>query len=375
MALTGKLTEDSVLFEKRAIEELYNKSYYGRPKGDILEVSLTESAYLFYMGKIKVEFKGKEIDFKGFFLKASSLLKNFELYYVVYKDLRERGYYVQPGVTGFRVYPRGGHPGKTPAEFFVYVTSERIPLLLSKLRKHLETVENLKKRLVLAIVDEESDITYYEVKKTIPTGTYELRLGKNLSTASLLEDRVMVWDKDVSLALQKDFFGKPVDEGILQLSLVESCYLLKKGILEIENRNKEILDFDSFSKSASAIESDFMTKYAVYEKLRNDGLVPKTGFKFGTHFRVYEKIDDMTKLPRSPEEQTPVKQGIEQKKSNDLIKIPHSNYLVHAIEHDHVFSLQQLSRAVRLANSVRKEMIFGSVDSHVDFFIIGRMRL
>jgi len=31
---------------------------------------------------------------------------------------------------------------------------------------HLETVLNLKKRLVLAIVDEESDITYYEVKNT-----------------------------------------------------------------------------------------------------------------------------------------------------------------------------------------------------------------
>jgi len=76
----------------------------------------------------------------------------------------------------------------------------------------------------------------------------------------------------------------------------------------------------------------------------------KTGFKFGTHFRVYKKIEDMAKLP-------------------------HSDYLIHAIEHDHIFSLQQLSRAVRLANSVRKDMIYGAVDSHVQFFIVGRMRL
>jgi tRNA-intron endonuclease len=351
MTFIGKLTGDSVLLEKNAIEELYNKSYYGRPKGDTLEISLAESTFLIYMKKIKVEFEGKEIDFKDFFLKASSLLKNFELFYIVYKDLRERGYYVQPGVTGFRVYPRGGHPGKTPAEFFVFVTSERIPLLLSQLRTHLETIGNLKKRLVLAIVDEESDITYYEVKKTTPTGTYELRLRKGLSKASLLEDRVMVWDPDASLALQKDgFFGKPMDEGHLQLSLIESCYLLKKGILEIENRDKVALDFDQFSKTASNIESNFMIKYTVYEKLRNNGLVPKTGFKFGTHFRVYKEIDVLKKLP-------------------------HSDYLVHTIEQDHVFSLQQLSRAVRLANSVRKEMIYGTVDSQVDFFIIGRMRL
>ena len=351
MTLKGKLTGDIVILEKQAIEELYKKSYYGRPKGDILEVSLVESAFLIYMKKIRIEIEGKEIGFEDFFLKASSLLRNFELLYIVYKDLRERGYYVQPGVTGFRVYPRGGHPGKKPAEFFVFVTSERIPLLLSQLILHLGTVENLKKRLVVAIVDEESDITYYEVKRTAPNGTYELRLGKKLSTASLLEDRVMVWNYDASAALQKDgFFGKPMDEGHLQLSLIESCYLLKKGILEIENREHVILDFDLFSKIASRIESDFMIKYTVYEELRNKGLIPKTGFKFGTHFRVYKEIDDM-------------------------IKLPHSDYLVHAIEHDHIFSLQQLSRAVRLANSVRKEMIYGTVDSLVDFITIGRMRL
>ncbi len=351
MTLKGKLTIDSVLLEEQAIEELHNKSYYGRLKGDTLEISLPEGAFLIYMKKIGVEFEGKEIGFEEFFLKASSRLKNFELLYIVYKDLRERGYYIQPGVTGFRVYPRGGHPGKTPAEFFVFVTSERIPLLLSQLRLHLETVENLKKRLVVAIVDEESDITYYEVKKAAPSGNYESGLRKGLSKASLLEDRVMVWDQDASLVLQKDgFFGKPMDEGHLQLSLIESCYLLKKDILEIENRNHELLNFKMFVKAASSIESNFMIKYAVYEKLRNNGLVPKTGFKFGTHFRVYKKIEDN-------------------------IKLPHSDYLVHAIEHDHVFSLQQLSRAVRLANSVRKEMIYGIVDSEVDFINIGRMRL
>lgn len=348
MTLSGKLTENEVMLGKQAIEELYNTSFYGRPRGDKLEVSLPESAYLIYLGKITVEVGEKELDFKQFFLKASNILKNFELLYIVYKDLRERGYYVQPGVTGFRVYPRGGHPGKTPAEFFVLVTSERVPLLLSDLKKHLETVENLKKRLVLAIVDEESDITYYEVKKTIPSGSYELKMDKLLSTASLLEDRVMVWDSEVSSLLYKGgFFGKPMDEGHLQLSLVESCYLLNKGILKIEKRNHERLDFAEFSRLASKVEADFMIKYAVYEMLRDCGLVPKTGFKFGTHFRVYKDFETLSELS-------------------------HSDYLVHSIEHDHVFSLQQLSRAVRLANSVRKEMMYSD---GTDFFVIGRMRL
>ncbi len=351
MTLYGKLIGDKVIAGKQAIEELYLTSFYGRPRGDALELSLVESAYLLYMGKIIVEFEGNELDFKQFFLRASSIIKNFELLYIVYKDLRERGYYVQPSVTGFRVYPRGGHPGKTPAEFFVLVTSERIPLPLSDLKTQLDTVENLRKRLILAIVDEESDITYYEAKRTVLSGSFKLELDSPLSVASLLEDRVMVWDPDASYLLHNHgFFGRPMDEGHLQLSLVESCYLLNKGILEIEQRNHERLDFTTFLRIASKIESDFMIKYKTYEKLRDSGLVPKTGFKFGAHFRVYRDIKDISHLP-------------------------HSDYLIHAIAHDHIFSLQQVSRAVRLANSVRKEMIYAIADAQVGFFIIGRMRL
>ncbi len=351
MTLSGNLTGNIVILDRQGVEELHNTSFYGRPRGDALELSLPESAYLIYTGKIAVKFEGKELDFKQFFIKASSLINNFELLYIVYKDLKERGYHVQPSVTGFRVYPRGGRPGKTPAEFFVLVTSERRPLPLSDLKMHLDTVDNLKKRLVLAIVDEESDITFYEVKRTVLSGSCKLKLDSALSVASLLEDRVMVWDPKISHLLHDEgFFGKLVDEGHLQLSLVESCYLLERKVLAIEDRNLEKLDSAGFSGIASRIESDFMIKYRAYEELRNSGLIPKTGFKFGTHFRVYKEFENIAALS-------------------------HSDYLIHAISHDHVFTLQQLSRAVRLANSVRKEMVYAVPDAQVDFFIVGRMRL
>lgn len=350
MAFSGKLNEHVIIDDKEAIEELHNRSFYGILKNNVLKLSFPESAYLIYSGKIRVESEGKGLDFKKFFLKASSRVKNFELFYIVYKDLRERGYYVQPTETDFRVYPRGGHPGKKNTEFLVRVASERIPFPLSDLKESLETAENLKKRLVLAIVDEESDITYYEVKKIIPSGSFELKINTSHAKASLLEDRCMVWDSDASHLLHEGgFFGKMMDEGHLQLSLIESGYLLKRGILEIERNNKG-LDFVEFSGLASAIESDFMVKYKVYEELRNMGLVPKTGFKFGTHFRAYKNFETLS-------------------------GITHSDYLVHAIEHDHVFSLQHLSRSVRLAVQVRKEMIYAAVDSRVDFFTVGRLRL
>jgi len=39
-------------------------------------------------------------------------------------------------------------------------------------------------------------------------------------------------------------------------------------------------------------------------------------------------------------------------------KVPHSDYLVHTLPADHIFLPPVLSRAVRLAHSVRKQMIF-----------------
>ncbi len=348
MTLSGELKGTVVITGKQGIEELHRTSFYGRPRGDILELSLAECAYLIYMKKINVQCDGEELDFEKFFIRASNIVKNFELFYIVYKDLRGRGYYVQPSDIGFRVYPRGGHPGKGPAQFLVFVTSERIPLLLSVLKKHLDNSDNKKKRLILAIVDEESDITHYEVRKITPSGSSVLRPTTLHSNVTLLEDRCMVWEFDESNMLHNEgFFGKPMDEGHLQLSLVESCYLLNKGVMKIEKRNHEKLDFTEFSDIATSIESDFMIKYKVYEKLRNSGLVPKTGFKFGTHFRVY--------------------------KSFDLTS--HSDYLVHAISHDHIFSLQQVSHAVRLANSVKKEMIYAIVSDRIDFIVLGRVRL
>jgi tRNA-intron endonuclease len=157
----------------------------------------------------------------------------------------------------------------------------------------------------------------------------------------------MVWDAETSAFLHKEgFFGRLMDEGNLQLSLVESCYLLNRGVLEIQ-KNRDNMDVAGFSGIACNIESDFMIKYTVYEQLRDSGLVPKTGFKFGTHFRVYDDFESVSSLS-------------------------HSVYLVHAVERNHVFSLQRLSRAVRLANSVRKEMIYGD---GTGFFVIGRVRL
>ncbi|MBP1909926.1 tRNA-intron lyase [Methanolobus bombayensis] len=352
--MIGKLVKEKVKSGKQAINELYNTGYYGRPKGDVLELTLVEAAYLLYKNKLEISLDEKTLEFEEFFTEASKRQQFFELKYIVYKDLRERGYYVQPSVTDFRVYPRGGHPGKTQAKMFVYVRSERVPMLLKDLLSQHNAALNVRKQMILAIVDEESDITYYEVKRLDIKGNMDEALSlAQPAPVTMLEDRVLVWDEGTSkLLYENGFYGKPLDNERLQLSLVESAYLLDKGIIEIKDSNNRIIpDISAFSEIAASIDPDFPLKYITYVDLRSRGFIPKTGFKFGTHFRVYNEIQSLKKLP-------------------------HSSYLIHAISHEHKFLLPVMSRAIRLANSVRKQMLYAvEIAGKIEYVDVGRIKM
>jgi tRNA-intron endonuclease len=351
--LITTLVDDKVYAKIQAINELYNTGYYGKPieKKSKLELTLIEAAYLLYRNKIDIELDNKQLSFKEFFIIASTRMKYFELKYIVYRDLRERGFFVQPSVTGFRLYPRGSHPGKGAANRFIEVHTERIGLPLKSLLKSIIVAKNVRKEMILAIVDEESDITYYDAKMArLKEGG---RKFPNINAnASLLEDRVIVWDSELKDALHEYFYGKPLDEERLQLSLIESGYLLEQGVINIQSDNGDKkMDFNEFAKKSSEIEPEFFRKYAVYKDLRNKGCVPKTGFKFGTHFRVYGQIDSVS-------------------------QIPHSEYLIHAIPSDFIFALPVMSRAIRLAGSVRKRMIFAiPLDEKIEYIDIGRIKM
>lgn len=350
--MEARLKGDRVRAGKESVPELYDKGYYGRPKGKELELRCVEAAFLLFRGKLEIKLEGIELDFRTFFEQASLREGNFELKYIVYKDLRERGYYVQPSSTDFRVYPRGGHPGKSAARSFVYVHSERAPLPLKDLLESVKAAENVRKQLILAIVDEESDITFYEAKTLKPKGEMERLYPDIQAEATFLEDRVIVWGESPSKELYSGgFYGKPLDSERLQLSLVESLYLLEKGVLTLRDREGKELDPETFLEKASFIEEAFLRKYKAYRDLRDSGHVAKTGFKFGTHFRVYRKVE-------SPE------------------KIPHSEYLINAIPQDFEFRLPVMSGAVRLANSVRKGMLFAIEDGEeIEYLDIGRVKM
>ena len=90
--------------------------------------------------------------------------------------------------------------------------------------------------------------------------------------------------KPISLN-QKSQFGK-LSEDALELSILEACYLMESGRLDIyENDEKcELSYIIDFIK-----ENEIYGKYLVYKDLKNRGYLIKTGFKYGSDFRLYER--------------------------------------------------------------------------------------
>jgi tRNA-intron endonuclease len=90
--------------------------------------------------------------------------------YLVFRDLRSRGYAVRQGFgkgIGFRVYARGEKPGVSSANQLVYVLKEGIPISLNDLDLVTQTAATARKNLVFALVDQNGEVNYYRVARAV----------------------------------------------------------------------------------------------------------------------------------------------------------------------------------------------------------------
>lgn len=146
---------------------LYKKSHFGEPKGDKIQYSLAEALFLLEKGKIEIFSKNKKISKKDFIEKSRRIDKKIQIKYPVFKDLRERGYVVKTALkfgADFRVYDKGAKPGKKHAKWVVFTEHESKKLSWHEFSAKNRVAHSTKKNLLLAIVDEEGDISYYEVR-------------------------------------------------------------------------------------------------------------------------------------------------------------------------------------------------------------------
>lgn len=350
--MPGVLSGRQVIVEDQAeASQIYNKGYYGIPQpGGSLKLDLMEAVYLVECQRLEVVDDGKPMSAGDLLRIAHRDSEGFEIRYLVYRELRQRGYLVKLGQPplDFRVFPRGGSPTRTPSRWWVAAISERWSFDLGSLLENLDRTIEVRKRLLLAVVDEESDVTYYEVNRVTPRGRVgAVDLSREVH-GLMMGDRVLVADNLDAAALHGGhFFGKRIGSA-LQLSLLEATFLVELGALKLKDaKTGRSISLSALKKRARSLQPDFDLRLNAFKDLKGKGLIVKTGFKYGSHFRAYEG--------------DPSKQ--------------HARYLVHAVPEKYTAMWPEVSRAVRLAHGVKKEILLGRVGGKgVEYVSLSRYR-
>jgi len=160
------LLKHSVSSNSQGAFSLQKKSNFGERVGDKIQYSLSEALYLVDAKKIIVFQGNKELNKKDLLKKFQRIDKKIELKYSVFKDLRKRGYILKTALkfgADFRVYEKGSGPGKSHAKWLVFSESESTKISLHEFSAKNRVAHSTRKKLLLAIVDEEGKITYYEI--------------------------------------------------------------------------------------------------------------------------------------------------------------------------------------------------------------------
>jgi len=163
------LKDNKVYIEKGDIKKFHEKGYYGNLVENRLELEPIEAVLLLERKRLSIKDENKaDYDFRSLAKHFVNIIENFWIKYLIYRDLRIRGYIVRPGYGDeieFRVYDRGAVMGETTAKYLIVSVVEGKPLKLSDLSQINRIAKSSRKKLVLVVVDRQGEPTYYQCKQ------------------------------------------------------------------------------------------------------------------------------------------------------------------------------------------------------------------
>lgn len=158
--------------------EVFMAGFFGKPLGirkpkmarfnRPLELSIYDALYLLEKGVIKVRDITRGENYTDVYVSSDELIsignkacKDFKAKYLVYRDLRDKGFIVRPGLkfgSDFSVYRYG--PGIDHAPFLVTVYSRDTKLLGVDLVRAGRLANSVRKKWVIAVILEDGTIRY-----------------------------------------------------------------------------------------------------------------------------------------------------------------------------------------------------------------------
>lgn len=164
-----------VVWDPAKGSELYRRGYYGKPIGipkpKVMEFSvplildLMEGLYLVEKDELIVregEKRKTKVNLTKLRQRARKLYEQFDVKYSVYRDLRDHGLVVTPGIKygcDFAVYKHG--PGIEHAPYMVSVRKAKDEVTATDLVKAGRLATTVRKRFIIAVPDTETNKIRY----------------------------------------------------------------------------------------------------------------------------------------------------------------------------------------------------------------------
>lgn len=291
MKAQGRIDDAVYVDEVGPANRLYSKGFTGEPQpGNSLKLSFIEAAYAQEEGRLETGLTLAEL--------LARAGPRAEVDFLVYRDLRERGLVVRHAGDGFDVWRRSEGPKQE--RWFTCTPHGEGKLDPADLKEGVQS-----------LADNDGVVTHYWTTRVEPQGTVPPADMPTL-TGTTLADRVLVE------GTVPEYMGTPAGNHTV-LSLTEAQSLVERGALSLDK----------------PVQAPHL---AVYQDLRRRGVVTKSGFRFGTHFRGYAKNPDEV----------------------------HAQWLIQCA--DGPLDWSHISRAVRLAHGVKKQFLIAPGYWHLDWF-------
>ena len=165
--IQGVLIKNQTIVLEPKLQQQLNQRGYGEMDKSKLLLKPFESLYLLFTDRL-ILFRGKKnIGFDSFLQICKKRDKDILTKFLVYRDLRNRGYTVKDGLgfgSDFTIYDKP-FSLKSPSKFLVFTLNEGKHEKISKLRKKIDEITKMDKEPIIAVVQRQGEIIYYKVSK------------------------------------------------------------------------------------------------------------------------------------------------------------------------------------------------------------------
>ena len=161
------LEKNVKILEQSSVDALSSRGY-GTKEKNFLLLAFYEALYLLDKKILQVSSeKSNDLNFQDLLRFYEKINDNAWVNYLIYRDLRSRGYVVRGGFGAgidFRIYERGSY-GKNVASTLILSIQEGRPLDIEYLTSVMKQCQSQKKALVLAVMNRRGEIVYYSASQ------------------------------------------------------------------------------------------------------------------------------------------------------------------------------------------------------------------